>query len=157
MNALSASLLAIACLIVIPQAQHNEPTLTLSLSNDYSTYDISLDGQTWLNGGDTYFRNNQGKADLSVSSTKTITGNDNLGSFQGTEIIWKDSKSSKTFGTTFRTYPNSPEIITFTQTFYDGVENAATGIIDSVISSFPSFTIPSKGSLFCLLCRHAPF
>eukprot|EP01084_Bolivina_argentea_P143820 252497_1 len=108
--------------------------------NTYTKYSLTLNGNTWLNSGDTQYRTNGNWAKLSLDKTDTTTGSNIYGSFSDLNIHWNNGE----FIETIRIYKNSPDIIQFIQQFPNGLKKSSTGNADDIISSLPSFVLDNK-------------
>ena len=106
------------------------------------TLDITADigGSYQLRGGEIFFRDEfraREARDLLCTAFVGRNGTDSLGSYSERNYTWTDN-SSVQWVTSIRQYQHL-DLVVFTQAFPNGVRNAATGDVDSVISGFPSF------------------
>eukprot|EP01084_Bolivina_argentea_P145760 255409_1 len=122
-------------------------SLDIYFANGFGAYFINVNGKTWLQSGETAFRNNGDWAQLKLSTVTNHSGYDPYGQFNEIQLIYTANGGGE-FGTQFRYYPESPEILLFTQTFPDGANKTTdpTNDIDAVITSFPSFQITTIDS-----------
>ena len=115
-------------------------------NHNYMDYTISVNGTKWLYSGPTMFRNNGQDVSSKVTDIKTENGEDNLGSYKESIVTNTDTSNNNIImQTSVRMYDN-PNILVFTQSFPNALRNTNVGSMDSVISSFPSFTLYNQSS-----------
>lgn len=78
----------------------------------------------------------------------TWTGSDSMGPFSGSTFTWADAKGISQISTTFKVYSESPAV-GFAASFPAGISTGSNGTSskDSVVSAFPSWTIPSASQI----------
>jgi hypothetical protein len=128
-------------LLVLSASTWQLPKLTVKYPADHRAFTIALDGVDWfkneevmLTSGNKTYRSG---FNLTQVGTKTVTGDGPWGSFEGSQVSWAtDSKVD--FVTILRLY-SSAGVVTFTQSFPQGLEGAAFGSENGVSSGFPAF------------------
>ena len=96
--------------------------LDVVFSNNNQDYGINVNGEEWFVSGLTSFRNKGDWALVSVNRSESHSGSDNFGTYNDFTIFWQDSNDLNVqMATGFRTYPDNPDTIVFTQTFVNGM------------------------------------
>lgn len=88
--------------------------------NDDATFDITLDGQPWLSGGEVRVGALSSSAGTLVlaSGARPSTGTDALGAYNATTFAWASKHgSAPLLLTSFRTYGADAGVVTFEQRF----------------------------------------
>ncbi len=119
-------------------------------SDTPGSFDVLVDGDTWFaagrpasirEGGRTL---SAGTPDLVLNSTlEEIGGADALGRYSKWSWIFASAATGARFETSVRVYHDA---IAFEQRFPQGLNGTSANDIDKLITSFPSFAMPSEGA-----------
>ncbi len=125
--------------------------LGLSLSSDGATFNVTLDGKSWLSGVEVMVDGNSysGKSLVTVGSPQKNAGTDALGEFSETVVSWalSSAASDPVMMASYKTYAADKGVIVFSQTFPKTL--GAGNMSDSDLNArtvFPGF---SRNDLDC--------
>ena len=121
-------------------------TFELRDASTPGSFDVLIDGTLWFaHGAPTTFRRHgqtlsSADGTLALFRVRNTTGADAYGRYARRAWEW----DAGAFETAVRVYEAAGAIV-FEQTFARGADGAATGDVDGLISTFPSFAAPPSG------------